>query len=518
MKFKPREYQIQIKKDLYKKINQGAKKVVIVAPTGSGKTWISTNIINDAVSRNRKVLFLIHRDVLAEQTAKTLEKSGLNCGFIMGSKKANPSAQIQVASVQTLARRKLDFEPDLIFYDECHLTAYTTIGKKFLTELKDVWHVGLTATPWRLKKTEGLGDLFDDLVVTPMPYELMDMGYLVRPRYFVLEKPDTKGVRTTAGDFNLADLSIVCNQENVINNLVENWLNVARNRKTIVFAVNVDHAKAIATAFNSQGIRAEAVYGDMSIKEREVIYEHLKTGQIEVITSCEALAEGFDVPSIDCVVLARPTKSKAKYFQQVGRGLRISPNKSDCLVLDQAGLVENFDPIEDLRSYTLENGKEKKTCSNFCEKCGRGTLPNLTLCPRCMESAEKEKILPIGIMKELIISKGKKREFEWYRKRLQMAYFQGYSPGWAMMKFNDHYGYFPDGRWGIGAVFGETPSQSDKDKYIEHLIFIAVKNQKSRKWIEKQYFLEFGSYPSPERLLLLNQLSFQLSLDIGEDL
>jgi len=488
-KIEPRDYQLQIKKQLYRLFNQDIKKVLIVAPTGAGKTVISSDIINDAVSRNRKVLFLIHRDVLAQQTAQTLQSFGLDCGFIMGSKKSNPNAIIQIASVQTLGRRQLTFTPDVIFYDEAHLTAWASSAKKLL-EL-DCFHIGLTATPWRLKKTEGMGDIFQELIHTPLPYQLMDMGFLVSPRYFTLEKPDLKGIKIVAGDYSNSDLNRVCNVQPVIDNMIDNWLEICPNKRTIVFSVNVAHAKNIAESFRQKGISAEAVYGDMPLKERSVIYQKLENNEISVVTSCEALAEGFDVPSIECVILARPTKSKAKYFQQVGRGLRISPNKDTCFVLDQAGLIDDFGVIEDLTEVSLEHGKKKeKGTAGKCEVCGRGIPFTMKLCAKC--SPEKEKTLVLGKMIELVIAKGQKRNFDFYRRKLKEAWDKGYSPGWAMYEYKKKYDEFPDIKWNLNSVFGDEPTDIHKQTYLNYLISIAQKNDKSVNWVQKYFKYQFG--------------------------
>jgi len=487
-----REYQTQFKSDIYNLFNRNIKKVLAVAATGSGKTLMSAMICHDAIARNRKVLFLVHRDVLAEQTAKTMQNYGIDTGFIMGSKKSNPDAPLQIASVQTLAvRKELNHEFDLFIYDECHITAYSKIGLEFLKNKPDQWHIGLTATPWRLKRTEGLGDLFDGLVTAPMPYELMEMGYLVKPRYFTLPEVDLTGLKTTNGDWNTSDLGVVCNKQEVIDSLIDNWLNIANGKRTIVFAVNVDHAKAIANSFVGNGVKAKAVYGEMAIKDREIIYQELRDNKTQVVVSCEALAEGFDVPSIECVCLARPTKSKAKYFQQSGRGLRISEGKETCLILDQAGCINQFGVIEDLRHIELEYGKKKGQCSNFCEVCGCGILPNMKVCPRCAEKKLKIKNLPVGEMRELIIATGKKRQYEYYQLRLKRAYQKGYNPGHAYYEYQKHYNEKPDEKWAYGAVFGDNPTQSDKVNYFNYLNRLAIFQSKSEKWVKFMYWLQF---------------------------
>jgi hypothetical protein len=444
----------------------------------------------------RKVLFLIHRDVLAEQTAKTFQGYGLDCGFIMGSKKSNPNAPIQIASVQTLARRKeIEFNADLIFYDEAHITAYSRFGLENIKN--DLWHVGLTATPFRLKKTEGMGDLFEGLVHTPLPLELMEMGYLIRPKYFTLQGADLSGVRITAGDYNISELGTVCNDSAVIDSFIENWCELAYGRRTIVFTVNVAHSKATASKFNEKGIAAAAVYGEMPINQRNEIYSKLEQGIILVVVACEAVAEGFDVPAIECVGLTRPTKSRAKAHQQIGRGVRISPNtnKTDCIILDQAGLVAAFGPIEYFDKVELINGKTKNPVTCFCENCGCGVPPNVTLCVRCAEKKLKDKNLPIGKMTELIILIGQRREFEFYRGRLKIAYHKHYSPGYATMKFYEHYKKYPPLEWGLGAVFGDEPTEKDKKDYLFYLKMIASQKAKDSNWITRNYYYQFRENP-----------------------
>lgn len=491
-----RQYQTEVRKQLYRLFNKGVKKVLIVAPTGSGKTVVSTQIIKDAVLKNRKVLFLIHRDILAEQTAKTLEIEGLNASFIMGNKSYDPSALIQIASVQTLAVREIDFEPDLIFYDEAHLTAWARQGKELLK--KDCWHVGLTATPWRLKRTEGMGDLFDELINTPLPYQLIEMGYLVPPRYFTLPTANLSNVKIVAGDYSNKELSVVCNDSRVIDSLVDNWIKIANGKRTIVFTVDVKHSEAVANAFQSRGINAQYVSGKTPLNERAKIYQDLKDNVIQVVISCEALSEGFNVPSIECVCLARPTKSKAKYFQQVGRGLRIAEGKTECLVLDQAGLVQDFGFIEDLRTVRLEHGKAKGKGETMpCIKCEKVRVSvQFKVCVKCAERQEKLKDLPIGDMIELVIQKGKKREFDFYRLRIKKAFENGYSPGWALYQFKEHYGYFPSSQWAKHSIW-DNPTKQNKKDYLNYLLKQVEKKKlegaEKNKFIQKYFNQQFGS-------------------------
>ena len=183
--------------------------------------------------------------------------------------------------------------------------------------------IGLTATPYRLKKSEGMGDIFETLVSAPMPHKLIDSGYLSKPSYYGLHQPDLQRVKTVAGDYDEHQLAIARDKPELIAQLVEEWRKLAYGRRTIVFAVNVQHSQNICTAFNNCGIPAAHVDGKTSIKQRTEIYKQLAAKDIYVLCSCMTLTEGFDVPSVNAVILARPTQSIALYHQMVGRGLRL---------------------------------------------------------------------------------------------------------------------------------------------------------------------------------------------------
>lgn len=347
---KERDYQKEMRKSLYGLYRNEQKKVLMVAPTGAGKTVIAANIIKDATSRNRRVLFLIHRNTLASQTSETLAEYGIDSGFIISDMTPNPDALVQIASVQTLASRGVDTLEhfDLVVYDEAHIVAWSQVGREILE--RDCWHCGLTATPWRLSKKQHMTDLFPDTVYAPMPGELMDMGFLVKPRYFVLPSPDLSGVSvSTTGDYNEKELDWACNTPDTINHFVQNYLEKAKGLKTIIFCVTVSHANNVADALNAVGVRTAVVSGKTSQKQRDIIYNQLANGLIDAISSCDALSEGFNYRGIECVCLLRPTKSQAKYYQQLGRGLRIAPGKEWCIVLDQTNNTKSFGRAENLK-------------------------------------------------------------------------------------------------------------------------------------------------------------------------
>jgi len=179
-----RDYQIQFIKDVYNQVRIGFKRILGVSGTGSGKTVIASKIVADAVKRGRKVLFIVHLDVLVGQTYEKFAAFGIECGFIKAGWAENKSALVQIASAQTLPRRtwwKQEFIPDLIICDEAHETTWISVVSQLIEENDKAIVIGLTATPYRLSKKQGMADKYDVLVAAPTPGELMQRGFLCLP-------------------------------------------------------------------------------------------------------------------------------------------------------------------------------------------------------------------------------------------------------------------------------------------------------------------------------------------------
>ncbi len=535
-----RDYQIQVISELYKLINKNHRRILIVAPTGAGKTVIAGDFIYREFQSGKTILFIVHRDVLIKQTIKKFNDFGIECGVIAGGYSENRNAPVQIASAQTLSRRKINwFTPDIVFIDEAHQTAWNKVIQKQLEEGKrqkaedrrngDISpspfiptiaqtpsplekdqqqkadspiFIGLTATPWRLSKREAMSDLFDTLIAAPTPGELILKGYLAPPVYYSVDGIDLKGVRTVAGDFNNSDLGVRCNTPEVVNTIVKEWKRLANNRLTIAFAVNIAHAKAIATAFNNAGVRAASVDGTMPTKQREIIYSQLQSGQIKVVASCEALGEGFDIPAISCVLLCRPSKSKAKAWQQIGRGLRISPGKYDCLILDQAGLVTRFGFVEDLKSFTL--GKSDKTPAGeaptkICPKCSAINRNFYKVCGCCgYEYPVVPKLLPTKEFKLLRCTADKVKQYQHYHELLKEAYHQGFKPVWADDQYYSQYKQWPPYKWMRDAIFGSQPTNADKIAYRQYLVRLMVADRQAIGWVNHHMRMIFGDNYSME--------------------
>jgi len=492
-----RGYQKNAIADLYKCIRQGAHKILFVAPTGAGKTIVMAKIIADAVSRQRRCLFLVHRDVLVQQTLDKLALFGVHPGVIKAGYKEDRAHLVQVASIQSLCRRDRP-AAEIVFFDEAHLTAWSKIGQSILED-DDLIHIGVTATPWRLSKREGMNDLFDALVCAPMPHALIEQGYLVPCIYFGFpQKIDLSQVKTIAGDYSENELAIACDQPSLINKLVEEWQRICSGRRTIAFAVNVEHSQHICKAFLDAGVPAAHVDGNTPIRDRTQIYQQLASGEILVLSSCQALQEGFDVAEVSAILLCRPTQSKALYFQQVGRGLRIAPHigKENCLVLDQAGNVSQFGFIEELKqiqfTYGQEDDQHNVAPKKECPGCGLLLSNFVRRCTFCgYEFSVSLDVPPEDC--ELLLSRGDQQKLQAYQSDLREAFYKEYAPGYACMRFKEKYGAYPPKEWSLAGVLGRNPAKEAIHAYAVYLWQIAQKKNKDSNWVKLWLGMELGS-------------------------
>ena len=500
-----RDYQIQFIRDIYNQVRAGSKRILGVSGTGSGKTVIASKIVADAVSKGRKVLFIVHLDVLVGQTYEKFAAFGVECGFIKAGWQENKSALVQIASAQTLPRRtwwRKDFIPDLIICDEAHETTWMSVVSELIEENNKAILIGLTATPYRLSKKQGMGDKYDALVAAPTPGELINRGFLCGPIYFGIKPPDLSKVKTIAGDYSEPGLSEVMNDSQVLDSMYKNWQRLAKDRKTIAFAVDVAHSKAIAQKFNDNGITAEHLDGSTPIHIRQQMFRRLANGQTQVLSSCQALQIGFDCPPADCVLMCRPTKSKSIYFQQLGRGLRTSPGKQNCMVLDQAGNVKRFGFVEDIKSFKLTKGMDAQGEApvKSCPDCDAVLYNFVTECPHCGYIFPKSEIeKPLGEMVQ-IQKKTKKakpvedplwqEKIQFVRNSLATAWQYKMKPGWVYYRFAEKFpNEQPRKEMFLHGIFGDRPTQKEKNDYWR---FLVSKSEDDITYARKYYLWEFG--------------------------
>ena len=328
MELKP--HQVAAHTAIFDKLASGVDSQLCALPTGTGKTFLAV-----AVSRSfKQTLFVCHREELVRQTAETLNRvyPEVPIGFIRPGQ--HDIAEFTVGMVQTIHRRLAKIDPaafDLVVIDEAHHSTAKTwreVAEHFRPKLR----LGLSATPERLDGSD-LSHLFSEISFEMSVASAIGDGYLCPPlARQCLTSCSLSGVRTVGGDLNEGDLQAVIDVEERNAFVVAKYLEHASGRRAICFAVSIAHSQHISAAFTAAGIAADYVAGDSPDRSEKLA--RFAAGQIQVLSSCMVLTEGFDDPGVDCVLLARPTKSRPLFAQMIGRGLRLFAGKADCIVLD----------------------------------------------------------------------------------------------------------------------------------------------------------------------------------------
>lgn len=354
------------------------QNVVLVSPVGSGKTSMGTAIIERF---GQPTLWNAHRRELIYQAQERLALHGLPTGLIMAGAHTTPGALVQVASIQTLARRQIP-ACGLVAVDEVHhFTAQNTYAA--LMNI-GVPVIGLTATPWRLDG-HGLRDAgFTEMVVAATPSQLEQMGFLVRPRTFVPAEPDLTGVRPSGHDYNVSDASKAMRRATVTGNVVEHYRKHANGLRALLFAVDVEHSTLMRERFESAGIPAGHVDASTGVEQRAGAFEALRTGRILVLCNCQIATEGIDLPWLEAIIVCRPTKSLSLHIQMIGRVVRPDAGKRGCVVLDHAGNYGRHGLITDPIEWSLESDEpEPKRTTRRCWQCETVYDLSLPACPSC---------------------------------------------------------------------------------------------------------------------------------------
>ncbi|OXE37463.1 MAG: helicase [Phenylobacterium zucineum] len=385
MSFQLREYQSDLIGKARAQIRAGEQSVLMVAPTGAGKTALAAYMLGTASSRGNRCWFMVHRRELITQSSRTFDKVGISHGIVSAGFTPDRRAGVQIASVQTLTRRMEGIPPpDMIVWDECHHIASASWAAIF-SAYPDVIHVGLTATPCRLDG-RGLGDWFNVMVEGPTTKWLIENGFLSPYKLFAPSIPDMTGVHTRGGDYVSKETAALMNRRAITGDAIQHYRKLCDHKRAIVFATSIEHSKNVVAQFQENGYAAAHLDGSTDRRVRDQTLRDFEAGRIKVVSNVDLFGEGFDLPAIEAVILLRPTQSTGLYLQMVGRGLRTSDGKDHAVILDHAGNVFRHGLPDEVREWDL-NAKPKT-------KKGREAAPPVQQCDECFYSGEPFSICP----------------------------------------------------------------------------------------------------------------------------
>lgn len=450
-----RPYQNKALGEIFSYYKSGTRRVLLVMPTGSGKSVVMAEAMKRFAAEGKRSFMVTRGRKLISQYSARLKREGVRHSVIMaGSDHAAADSFVTLGSIDTVHRRKLCPEADLLVIDEAHLAlsdAFFWLYEQYPTAN----FLSLTATPFAKQGFRALADV----IVAPIDAKkLIAEGYLVPARYYTpAQKLDLSTVKKSGGEYVRKDLDLVVNQSRLFGDVVESWKRYGESRPSLLFAVSVSHSKRLCEAFNAAGVPSLHVDAECPEDVRQAALDALEAGMVKVVCSVGTLITGVDLPCVSCLILCRPTLSQNIYLQSLGRGTRPAPGKRDFIVLDHADCVARFGFYDDARPYSIE-GKPlpfravTRTCSVcFCtfkptldQRCP-GLFPDGSTCgnvnevkppkPREIKADDRFELV------ELSPEEKEKRDREkWITDCARDAAERGHKPGAAFFKVKARYG------------------------------------------------------------------------------
>jgi superfamily II DNA or RNA helicase len=462
MQHELRDYQERAISNLREQLAAGKRRIVLQIPTGGGKTAVAGAMIRSALGKRKRAIFTVPALSLITQTIDSFKRDGIDAIGVMQGRHymTNKEQPIQICSIQTLARRFIP-DADFVIVDECHIV-YDVYNRWFNDPAwADIPIIGLSATPW----TKGLGKLYQGLVIGETIQGLIDSGHLAPFKAFAPSHVDLTGVRTVAGDYDLEGLDKAMNTAKLTADIVETWLEKGEDRPTLCFAVNRAHAQNICDAFNRAGVSAAYVDGETPLDERDDLAQDFKAGRYKIICNVGVMTTGVDLPFVSCLILARPTKSEMLYTQIVGRGLRPSQGKTDCIILDHSDTTQRLGFVTDIIHHELNDGKKRdggvqkkreEPLPKECPKCTYLRPARMKVCPSCgFEAKPQAAVFTVDGTLAQVNGRGLNKTYHdeltpyeqrelFYRELLGIARERGFKSGWAFHQYRDKYKQNPD--------------------------------------------------------------------------
>jgi DNA repair protein RadD len=376
-----RPYQQEAVANIRQAFSERHRSVLFVLPTGGGKTVLFSHITEQAAARGNRVCILVHRAELLRQASASLTAMGVPHGLVAANHSMDLSRRVQVASVQTLARRLHLFPQQffqLLVVDEAHHSNAGTWAK-VLGHFSSACVLGVTATPCR-GDGRGLGEWYSAMVEGPSSQWLTDNGYLAQAKVYAPPIGfDARQVRTRMGDFDLNQASEQLQARQAMGDCLAHYRQHLDGQTAIAFCCSIAHAEGVAELFNSNGVAAASIDGTMDAANREQLLADLAIGRIRVLTSCALIGEGVDVPSVSGCILLRPTQSVSLHLQMIGRCLRPQDGKQ-AVVLDHVGNTQRLGHHLEDREWSLDGVKKRP----------RDAAPSIKVCPQCFAAMSSQ--------------------------------------------------------------------------------------------------------------------------------
>ncbi|WP_288531038.1 DEAD/DEAH box helicase [uncultured Secundilactobacillus sp.] len=374
--FQLRDYQLEQYRQIVNSMKQGHRSIMVQSPPRTGKTVVMAEIARRTTAKGGRVMFIVHRKEIVDQVMSTFKTQGVNMNLA------------KIGMVQTFTRH-LDSlpEPAVLFVDEAH-HALAKSYRRVLDRYPKAVKLLFTGTPYRLNG-KGFHDVADDLVVGKQISWLIQNGNLAPIDYYAPKQIDTSDLRTKRGEFTEESIANSVKPK-IYGNAVKNYQQLAAGKQAIAYTYNVESAEKLAEAFNTAGITARAVSGKTSKEDRDEIIAAYRVGAIQVVTNAELFTEGLDLPSVDCVIMLRPTQSLSLFLQFGMRSMNPRPGKR-AIIIDHVGNVERFGLPTDDRVWTLDDTKKSKSSTTtsdikpvtVCEQCFGTFYRTADTCPYC---------------------------------------------------------------------------------------------------------------------------------------
>lgn len=510
MELELRPYQETARQKVQEEWKEGKKRTLLVLPTGTGKTIVFSKIIEDRVKKGERVLVIAHRGELLEQASDKLYKS---TGLKTATEKAEQTSlgsfyRVVVGSVQTLQREKRlnQFPPeyfDTIVIDEAH-HAISDGYQRVLQHFESANVLGVTATPDR-GDMRNLGSYFESLAYEYSLPEAIKSGYLSPIKALTIPlKLDLSNVKQQAGDFSTKDLGTALDP--YLEQIAEEMKKQCLNRKTVVFLPLVKTSQKFRDILNKHGFKAAEVNGEST--DREQVLKDYEEGKYNVLCNSMLLTEGWDCPSVDCVIVLRPTKVRALYSQMVGRGTRLAPGKKELLLLDFLWHTERHELCHPANLIATDEKVAKKMTENIEEL---GT-------PIDLEEAEQQAKEDVALEREELLAKQlaemKKRKRKLvdplqFEMSIQASDLTDYVPsfGWQMspptdkqVKALEKWGIFPD----------EIENAGKAEMLINRLVKrrdAGLSTPKQIRFLENRGFQHVGTWQFEAATKLINRIA-----------